>query len=564
MRSAIERYVIKHLSGSKANQVEEFDFNKNELKLGRAADCQIQFDPEVDVLVSREHGKIVKDGVEPPEFSIIDNNSRNGIFVNRERVKGTAKLHPGDEVQLGNNGPVFVFDIFPRPQDMMMATRVVEIPTSIKPTTISEVQPANVVSSEPVKTGLGKQTVERMLVAERKKSTGKMAVVLGSIVLILGILGYAFRSKLFPKPQVTVLEKKTTTTVTDPKLVNKKSPDQIAKDNDDKVVAIEFTWHLIDRVSNQELWHLYTPIKDQKGNVVGSQPVFVKNQQGGIEPYIDTKEKVNFGVPVAVVGASGSGFVVSADGFILTNRHVAAGWLTRYDAFYGDQGALATLDKNGKMVIIPGAISKSQFPAWVPANATMRGLNSTDATNNVGENTYLRVIFSGTSLRREVKSVQPSENHDVAMIKVDMVESLSAVKLKDNYDSIEPGQSVTVMGYPGVAPVMAVARKSNDPFNPQIQYATVPTPTVTPGSIGRILLGTNDKADRYSGFGNSYQLTINATGAGNSGGPMFDDEGNVIGIFYASMNRDDATRITFAVPIKYGMELMGRVKVLGK
>lgn len=564
MRSAIERYVIKHLSGSKANQVEEFDFSKNELKLGRAADCQIQFDPEVDVLVSREHGKIVKDGVEPPEFSIIDNNSRNGIFVNKERVKGVAKLHPGDEVQLGNNGPVFLFDIFPRPQDMMMATRVVEIPTSIKATTVSEIQPANVVSSEPVKTGLGKQTVERMLVAERKKSSGKMAIVLGSLVVILGIVGYAFRDKLFPKPQVTVLEKKTTTTITDPKLVNKKTADQIARENDDKVVAIEFTWHLKDRVSNQELWHLYTPIKDQKGNIIGAQPVFVKNRQGDFEPYIDTKERAGFGVPVAVIGASGSGFVVSADGFILTNRHVAAGWLTRYDNFYGDQGALATFDEKGQTVIIPSAVNLNQLSPWVPANATMRGMNPTDPTNNVGENTYLRVIFSGTSLRREVKSIQPSENHDVAMIKVDMVESLSAVKLKDNYDSVQPGQQVTVMGYPGVAPVMAVARKSNDPFNPQIQYSTVPTPTVTPGSIGRIIPGTNDKMDRYSGFGNSYQLTINATGGGNSGGPMFDDEGNVIGIYYAGTSDKQGTRISFAVPIKYGMELMGRVKVMGK
>lgn len=564
MRSAIERYVIKHLSGSKANQVEEFDFSKNELKLGRAADCNIQFDPEVDVVVSREHGKIVKEGVEPPEFSIVDNNSRNGIFVNKERVKGTAKLQPGDEVQLGNNGPVFVFDVFPRPQDMMMATRVVEIPTSIKATTISEIQPANVVSSEPVKTGLGKQTVERMLVAERKRSTSKIAVVLGSVLVIAAIVGYAFRSKLFPKPQVTVLNKKEV--ITDPKLANKKSPDQIAKENDDKVVAIEFTWHLLDRFTNQELWHLYTPVKDDKGNTVGAQPVFVKNQNGKLEPYIDVKEKVSFGLPIAVVGGSGSGFVVSPDGFILTNRHVAAGWLTSYDSFHGEQGALATTDEKDKdkMVIIQGAVSLNQVPAWVPGHATMRGLKPIESSSNVGENTYLRVIFSGTSLRREVKSVQPSENHDVAMIKVDMVESLSAVKLKDNYETIQPGQSVTVMGYPGVSPVMQVARKSNDPFNIQQQYVSVPTPTVTPGNIGRIIQASNEKLDRFSGFGDSYQLTINATGAGNSGGPMFDDEGNVIGIFYASRNRQDATRITFAVPIKYGMELMGRVKVLGK
>src|SRR5690606_37724202 len=175
MSTTIERYVIRHISGSKINQVEEFDFSKKELSIGRAANCDIQFDPEKEVVVSREHGKIVKDSSEPPRFTVIDNNSRNGIFVNKTRVKTSTVLNPGDEIQLGNNGPVFSFDIYPRPQDMMMATRVVEIPTSIKPTTISEVQATEVVPIEPVKTGLGKQTVERMLVAERKKSYSTMA-----------------------------------------------------------------------------------------------------------------------------------------------------------------------------------------------------------------------------------------------------------------------------------------------------------------------------------------------------------------------------------------------------
>ncbi len=128
MSTTIERYVIRHISGTKANQVEEFDFSKNELSIGRTAGSDIQFDPEQEVIVSREHGKIVKVSSEPPQFSINDNNSRNGIFVNKMRVKGSAPLKPGDEVQLGSNGPVFSFDIHPRPQNMMMETKVMDIP----------------------------------------------------------------------------------------------------------------------------------------------------------------------------------------------------------------------------------------------------------------------------------------------------------------------------------------------------------------------------------------------------------------------------------------------------
>ena len=36
---------------------------------------------------------------------------------------------------------------------------------------------------------------------------------------------------------------------------------------------------------------------------------------------------------------------------------------------------------------------------------------------------------------------------------------------------------------------------------------------------------------------------------------MFDDKGNVIGIFFAGRS-EGGTQISFAVPIKYGLELM--------
>jgi S1-C subfamily serine protease len=178
-----------------------------------------------------------------------------------------------------------------------------------------------------------------------------------------------------------------------------------------------------------------------------------------------------------------------------------------------------------------------------------------------GRNTYMYVIFANTALRRPVQSATPSDDHDVAMIKVELPESLSKVTMKDNYAEVKPGQTVTVMGYPGVAPDQFVVRKSNDPFNTQSQVTTIPTPTVTTGNIGRIVPASSEKDLTYSTFGDSYQLTINATGGGNSGGPMFDDEGNVIGIYYAGRTDARGTQISFAVPIKYGLELMGRKKM---
>ena len=557
MSTNIERFVIRHTAGSKNNQVEEFDFNKNELAIGRAAGSEIQFDPEQETIVSREHGKIVKESTDPPRFSIVDNNSRNGIFVNKTRVKGSAPLNPGDTVQLGNNGPVFTFDIFPRPQDMMMATRVVEIPAVIKPTTVSAVQPVTNMhrptGTEPVKTGLGKQTVERMLVAERKKSYTGMAVALGGIVLAAAILGFVFRDKIF-KPPVIIHEDKL---VVDSL---KKSPADIAKENEDRVVQIEFGWQIFDASTSDELWHAYTKVTDAEGKE-RYEGLYITNAEGGIEPYIDIKKNVQIGKEIGFAGASGTGFVVSSDGFILTNRHVGNGWNTRYS--FDEQafpGALVKME-NGKPVIVPNAVTPDMVFGWVPGEATMMGGVTVRPGTIKGRNTYMNVVFANSTLRRPVQSATPSESHDVSLIKVDIPGSLPKVTMKDSYGSIKAGQSVTVMGYPGVAPQEFVVRKSNDVFNPANHFVSVPTPTVTPGNIGRIIPGSSDKNLTYSTFGDSYQLTINATGAGNSGGPLFDDEGNVVGIYFAGKSDARGTQISFAIPIKYGLEMMGVKKV---
>ncbi len=555
MNNTIQRYVIRHTLGSKTNQVEEFDFNKTELSFGRASTNDIQFDPETDSTVSREHGKIIRTAADPVSFTIHDNNSRNGIFLNKVRINGSADLLPGDEIQLGKNGPLLIFDVYPRPKDLMMATKVMEMPANIKSTTISQVHEVSDIKAEPVKTGLGKQTVERMLVHERKKSFGKVAILLIGLIALLGIAGYAFREKIFPAPVIVQQPKPQNAPVSDVK-----SPAQIAQENEDKVVQIEFGWQLFDVSTSDEIWHEFTVIKDASGQQQ-YVALYIQNEQGQIEPYIDVKKNVQVGIPVGIAGATGSGFVVSADGFILTNRHVGAAWNTRHNfPPFAFPGALIRIE-NGQRSIVPNVqIMPEHLGGWVPAEARMIGGQPAAPGMIKGRNTYLNVIFAGTSLRRPVQSSTPSDNHDVALLKVDLPEALESVKMRDDIP-VQPGQSVTVMGYPGVAPAQFVVRRSNDPFNTNSQFTTVPTPTVTPGNIGRVIPASSEKDLSYSSFGDSYQLTINATGGGNSGGPLFDDKGNVIGIFYAGMNDGRGTLISFAIPIKYGLELMGRKRM---
>jgi hypothetical protein len=157
------------------------------------------------------------------------------------------------------------------------------------------------------------------------------------------------------------------------------------------------------------------------------------------------------------------------------------------------------------------------------------------------------------------RRVRGPARHEAALSKVDTPQPVKTVELFDSYDQVAAGQAITILGYPGVSPTVSVVTRSQDPFNREAQQRTVPDPTLTTGFIGRVLRGQvkpagGEEDDYWSEFGDSYQLTANATGGGNSGGPVFDEKGRVIGIYYASRVVD--ARITFAVPIRYGMELM--------
>lgn len=563
--TTVDRFVIRHLTGTKANQVEEFDYRKySEISFGRASSNALQFDPERDTTVSREHGKIVKDPLQSLSFSVVDNNSRNGIFINKTRVVGSSILQPGDEIQLGQGGPVFQFDLNPRPLDLMMSTRVVEIQQAGKPTSdislLDKINGSGDLDSTaiPHKTGLGKQTVERMMMTERQKTSRSMALGIAVVLVLLSGLGYFFRDK-FGSQKTIVINKPTVVPISKPDGL---TPEQIALANTSNVVFIEFGYKLIYTPTGDDIYHQYMPVKQRNGSI-RNVAMYIEVEPGRIEPLLNLKKDVQVGQPIAMAGASGTGFVVSPQGHILTNRHVAAAWNSHYsfpeDAF---PGLLLTQGPNGWQVDESRIVNEFR---WVPSETQFFGRKPMSGKVIEGVNTYLDITFNKNEQRFPAQG-KPiiSPKHDVAIVKIDLPETLTPVKLRDADKDIAAGQPITVMGYPGISPDVYVGEYSSDFANRNPQIVKVPDATVTPGNIGKVIRGqTSGKASAYySEFGDYYQLTVNATGAGNSGGPVFDKEGNVIGIFTASTSRQDATRITFAIPIKYGLELMGRRQVV--
>lgn len=556
----MERIVLRHLSGSKANQVEEFPLNHvKELILGRDTSATVKYDPDRDDLVGRQHARISQDPGDPTQFVITDLNSRNGTFVNRQRISGTSRLNFGDKVQLGPGGPEFEFEVEPRPQTSTKPTRVAAA-GSLAPTVQGAPATRVVNTGGPPQTpsfappqqhaGPGKQTVERMInqsVTEAKKSQSRTYALIGGaaliavIVLVAGVGGFLlWRTRSAASSEIGGLKK----TLDDAKAGSGLSASEIAGQTGAAVVKIDVAWRLVSPEGDGNVYHqLY---KDpQSGRQLA---LYLEFPDGTIEPALTYAHNPN---SYAIGGMhSGTGFSVSNDGFILTNRHVAAAWETSFTfperAF---PGVIINASTNQVRLMQP-----QEMPAnWVPSRTKQAKIKFE------GRNDSLYVTFPKQDSRILAKLNRVSPRHDVALIKIDMPGTVPKVEINDNYDSIKQGDDVVVLGYPGVSPPVYGLVKSQDVFNRETQITEIPDPTFSKGNIGRVLRGDEkgggDKAT-FSHIGDAYQLTINSTGAGNSGGPVFDTNGRVVGIFYAGTKRADAA-ITFAVPIRYGRELMG-------
>lgn len=573
--------IVRHRSGSKANQVEQFPLDQyKEITFGRTATSSVKYDPDHDDLVSREHAKIEQDSNNPNQFTITDLNSRNGTFVNKQRIIGLAHIKPGDEIQFGPGGPGFEFDLDPRPDSLMKSTRIAEGPAALaatpQPTREHAVSATSTnapdrTPAEPAKPAVGKATVERMVAQSQGKSNRTMMMgAFGLLALVILVGGFLYYQNQQTKADVDAgLSSASADLAGVSSRVDFMTPAEIAAANEEKVVLIEVAWKLVHTGTGGQLYHEYVFLTDDNGQQV-AMPSYIQMADGAIEPVLTLDNGGGLNKPIGATGGGGSGFIVGAEGFILTNRHVAAAWNSPYQ-FPADAvpGAIVELNADGDLMV--AAMLEQPVHDWIPTAARQLGGKPVSGKFAEGRNDYLDVTFPNTERRIPARLVAPSNRHDVAMIKVDIPEALPKVEIP-SASSIDPetlkGASVTVMGYPGIAPQPIVGEVAQDlgtrfSSGGAVDAKVVPDPTVTPGNIGRISKGQQAPAGRsddlYLSLGDYYQLTVTATGPGNSGGPVFDDQGRVIGIFSnGSVDIMSGTKITFAVPISYGAELMGR------
>lgn len=226
--------------------------------------------------------------------------------------------------------------------------------------------------------------------------------------------------------------------------------------------------------------------------------------------------------PIQFGGFRGSGFIVSPDGYILTNAHVV------YEK-----------DEDVKQALM------EQFVQWgakeFPKYHTRLGLDPWPATRADVEELrgQVKQYFEVKNIKREVKAhtgkslsgvvkggigiiadvrkVSPWEEKDIAVVKIEG-RNLPTVVLGDS-DKMREQDRVTVIGFP-----------ASPTLHPLLAEESIYESSVTAGIIS---------ARKKMPDGSTVLQTDATIVGGNSGGPAFNEQGEVIGLASFGTPRQD-------------------------
>lgn len=174
---------LRVLTGTRAGTSAQYD--KTVVAIGRHALSDLRFDPQAELDVSTRHAEIRLVGA---VWTLYDEGSTNGTYVNGSRVANDRRLSDGDVISFGANGPKV---------EVRGVGSAAPAATQARPS----VSP-NGAAGAPVRLDTG----VRVAHAVREETASMRRVFIGAVgaLLVAGVLGFVFWQKQTSQLNTTV------------------------------------------------------------------------------------------------------------------------------------------------------------------------------------------------------------------------------------------------------------------------------------------------------------------------------------------------------------------------
>jgi len=416
---------FKILSGVGAGNT--YVFSKSEILIGRHPASDLRFDPEQALDVSGRHAAVFRKG---DRWYVRDAASRNGTLVNGHRITAETKLDDTDQIRFGRDGPVVELRLVPdSTPDSAMAPVTQEAP--IRASVATARTPAALNATMPGRAG--GSTTQRIRVEVGRQTRYLRSVIgglLGALVVITGFFVYQnYTERMARERDAAAMQARLDSIIQMAEAAVQSLQGQVSGlANALRQSQTEVEQLRVNLASAQAAGD-DTRVADLRRRLDSAAQALSYQQAAAQVDYPALWEAHQTAVAIIYVdfGAgqvfTGTGFAVSADGVIITNRHVVAG---------------ADGRRRPTRIGVKFADSDQTFPGRVLA---------------------------------------VSPDADVAVVKVEIRGGTPFIGRLDAAVSVRPGDPVAIIGFPlGVELPMS-----------QVQGREVARSSLTAGTVSKVL-----------------------------------------------------------------------------
>ncbi|HUR81805.1 MAG TPA: trypsin-like peptidase domain-containing protein [Thermoanaerobaculia bacterium] len=266
------------LSGARAGQIQRFE--QAVIVVGRHQETDLRFDPKSDLDVSGRHAEIR--GTEG-KYELYDKESTNGTYLNSKKITGSAPLKDGDTITFGAKGPQ------------------------------AEIRIWKDGDAPPMSVSGGRNTEQRIAQAVKKQTKSMQLFMIAALLLIVGgVSGAFYFGRRASEARITELQKQIDASDSLSRMLPQ-GDTAFAGALERKVT--ELNSKLESAKTDEERATIQREIEEHQQKL---------RRMVQMPPTIHTRNSPAVVILISQIegkNSAGTGFAITKDGLIVTNRH---------------------------------------------------------------------------------------------------------------------------------------------------------------------------------------------------------------------------------------------------